>query len=317
MRRGLARLLNREASRAFVGWVEWAKQVAASLGLMHRAALFMSDGKLAVGLSTWRYALQNGFLRASPMDKAVGYFVNRNLTAAWKSWVSEHAEHVLQKLKSRRAIGRIINQQLARAWESWQGMLIQMAPLRRGASYFVNSNLSRAWISWMAQASERSRLQSTISESLIRLRSQELFKAWDEWATFAWEERTIAFSKAVLTRSYMLVGLFGWWKGLRARVRPDCEPRRPAAKPLILNPEPLPALRSPPPIKAREPERLPRKPGQSPIKTFKGGPTPPQAKPLTPNRGSVPRPQGRPLGSTNSPRTPYTPRTPEKWDYYL
>ena len=318
MNKGLTRILNRELTRTFESWVDAATVQAERFRLMRKAALFMSDGKLARGLSTWQEVIERGVLRVSPVGRAVAYFMHRHLKAAWQSWMSEHAEGVLERLKGRKALGRMINQKLSRCWESWLAMLERVLPLRRALHHFLYRSQSLAWSTWSSYAARDVHMETTMREALIRLCSRELVRGWDEWAALALYERVMTTARATIRRSLTLVGFHGWRKGLRAPIKPDCEPRRPAPK--AFDPVMLPfSLLVPPlsrsPAKAREPELLPRRPGQSPFKSYKQGKTP-EGKPLTPTRGSSPRPQARPLGSANSALASFTPRSPDKMDYY-
>jgi hypothetical protein len=58
----------------------------------------MVNRKMALGFSTWKKRVHGG--SDDPMDKAVRYFMNRNLARGWVCWQSawEERKHTLESM---------------------------------------------------------------------------------------------------------------------------------------------------------------------------------------------------------------------------
>jgi hypothetical protein len=83
MRKSMGHMLNRELSRGWVGWQQMLEERKAALAAMRRGVMFMVNRKLAMAFGAFRPVAQR---TADPMARALGYFMNRELSRGWAGW---------------------------------------------------------------------------------------------------------------------------------------------------------------------------------------------------------------------------------------
>ena len=213
LRRGLATLRNRDLAAAWRSWAEKAAALAHNMNAMQRAAAaIVHRGKAAVW-NTWAQFATEHAEAMNALTKAAGRLVYRSRALAWQSWAEFASSRIESLEKLRNGVGHIMHRQLSAGFRQWRGNALHMQAMQRGAAALLQET-GRALRSWSAMATarrdalerlcvgvarwcrgelvaavsrwhENAEQQMRLREVGLKLKGQEIGKAWRKWAEVA------------------------------------------------------------------------------------------------------------------------------------
>ena len=152
----------------------------------------MMNRKLALGFAGWREGWQWKLGKgrsASNMSRALGHFVNRELSRGYLGWAEYAADLAYKRASMRRGLSHMLNRKLSAGLNAWVEMVAMKAEfmqlLRKGLSFMIHRKLAMAWGRWRSTRS----LSPHSLRGARHFANRKLSLGWNAWVEF-WRERT-------------------------------------------------------------------------------------------------------------------------------
>ena len=187
----LRRLCSREITSAWNAWFEFAMAREDALSRLRACVATMSSRSLRQGWMSW---LENSHVDGdAEMARSIGHLLHAETSRAWRVWAEMATERATMLQMLRRGVGAFANRQLFAAWSSWieaAGLLrnwkrrkLRKEQKGRALGFLRNQNLAKGWLTWRAEHRSLTLMRRTVK----RLRNRKLGRAYGSWVEMAVE----------------------------------------------------------------------------------------------------------------------------------
>ena len=214
----LQRGLHQQLAGAFGTWTEVSGEAAERVRLSRKGMGFIMQHGLALGMASWRAALEE----RAPLAIAINFFFQRELARSWMSWRTLFEEYSQKREALGPVLVRLHQRQLSTAWGSWvdsaneraeqeriarkawsfalqrglalgMGLWRDMCAMQRAEAAvltrMINRHLAQGFGSWYKWHVELAHEGDAKSRSLSRMLRRQLSLAWLSWSEAAMEQR--------------------------------------------------------------------------------------------------------------------------------